>query len=334
MDQQKRARWFGYTAVVLAILFRLQGAGVPAQIVQWLRQPRVKSFLIFLETGQYVRSFDSIEEEAAPIFSPDYACESPAPSFPEAEEVLPVFSPEDSFRVTYSCKAEAPLETLLTQQLEWALDSEAPSVLILHTHTTESYTPFDDTYIESTPYRTLDEDFNMLSIGDRVAQLLEDGGIHVIHDRTLHDYPSYNSAYSHARKSIRSILEEHPGIQLILDLHRDAAATANGQLRTQASISGQDSAQLMLVMGTGNGGESNPYWLDNLSLGLKLHAAIERQHPGLMRPISLRSQRFNQDLQPYTLLVEVGAAGNSHEEALLAAQALADGILTLKHGSQ
>ena len=35
-----------------------------------------------------------------------------------------------------------------------------------------------------------------------------------------------------------------------------------------------------------------------------------------MRPINLRSERFNQDLAPLNLLVEVGTSGNTLEEAL------------------
>ena len=89
----------------------------------------------------------------------------------------------------------------------------------------------------------------------------------------------------------------------------------------------------MLVLGTGNTGLPNEGWERNLSLALKLQATLEGQSPGLCRPISLRGQRFNQDLAPFTLLVEVGAAGDSREEALLAAQQLAKGLAALKNGT-
>ena len=70
-----------------------------------------------------------------------------------------------------------------------------------------------------------------------------------------------------------------------------------------------------------------------MSLGLKLHAQLERQSPGITRPLQLRSQRFNQDLLPGALLIEVGAAGNTHEEARNAARQLAMAIAALQYGT-
>jgi len=93
-------------------------------------------------------------------------------------------------------------------------------------------------------------------------------------------------------------------------------------------VDGEDSAQLMIVIGTNHEG-----YEDNLSLGLKLHVQLEHQAPGIMRPLQLRAQRFNQDLSPGALLIEVGAAGNSHEEARLAAQELAQAIVALANGT-
>ena len=91
---------------------------------------------------------------------------------------------------------------------------------------------------------------------------------------------------------------------------------------------------LMLVLGLGNTGLPNERWKDNLSLALKLQATLEGQAPGICRPISLRSQRFNQDLAPHALLAEVGAAGDSHEEALVAAEQLAKALAVLKYGTE
>ena len=115
----------------------------------------------------------------------------------------------------------------------------------------------------------------------------------------------------------------------MLDLHRDAADTPSGQLRTLAATDAGASAQLMLVMGSSASGLKHPNWEQNLSLALKLQAVLERETPGITRSTVLRAQRFNQDLSPGCLLVEVGAAGNTHDEALRAAGKLAEGILAL-----
>jgi stage II sporulation protein P len=85
----------------------------------------------------------------------------------------------------------------------------------------------------------------------------------------------------------------------------------------------------MLVMGT-----NHDNWEENLSLGVKLHAQLERQAPGIMRKLCLRPQRFNQDLCPGALLVEVGAAGNTRAEALRAAYQLAQAVAALSRGTE
>ena len=99
-------------------------------------------------------------------------------------------------------------------------------------------------------------------------------------------------------------------------------------MRTLATVAGEPSAQLMIVIGT-----NHEQYEENLSLGLKLHVQLEQQAPGIMRPLQLRSQRFNQDLSAGALLIEVGAAGNSHKEAQIAATQLAEAITALAKGT-
>ena len=123
-------------------------------------------------------------------------------------------------------------------------------------------------------------------------------------------------------------MKQYPSIRLVLDLHRDAAGEGTSQMRTSAIADGERSAQLMLVMGTNY--ETYP---DNLSLALKVQAQLERQCPGITRPLQLRAARFNQDLCPGSLLVEVGAAGNTHPEARRAADQLAKAIVALADGT-
>lgn len=327
MDQNHRSLRVGAAAILCALVFRLFSTGVLDSVASWLTQPNTAAFLTYLETGRNVRFSASTE-----VFL-EYFPESPAPAAQqaEAEPALPVFSAEDVslLDMYYSCSLRPELEPLLTGPLDWDLTSGGPAVLILHTHTTESYTRAGEPYVESSDYRTLDENYNMLSIGSRVAEILEENGISVLHDSQLHDYPSYNGSYTDARKSIQQYLEEYPSIRLVLDLHRDASDGANGQLRTLASVDGETSAQLMFVMGT-----NYDLWQENLSLALKLQVQLERQAPGITRPVNLRSQRFNQDLSTGALLVEVGAAGNTHDEALLAAEQLAYAIVALEKGTE
>ena len=331
MDNHRKVLRMGAAAILCALAIRLIPPTLPQALLSWITRPDITAFLIYLETGRDVRFSPSSQ-----VFSPEFAGESAAPLILEPNWEKPVFSPEEASElgIYYACSLRPDAAALLEAPLTWDLTAPEPTVLILHTHTTESYTKNGEGYEETSAYRTLDENYNMLSIGDAVGRILADNGITVVHDRQFHDYPSYNGSYNDARKSIREYLEAYPGIRLILDLHRDAADTADGQLRTLASVEGIDTAQLMLVMGTDAAGLEHPNWEENLSLALKLHTLLQRRYPGLMRPLILRSQRFNQDLSPGALLVEVGAAGNTHAEALEAAKLLAQGIVQLAKGTE
>lgn len=314
MDLQQRTRRFGAYMILCACLLRFFTGGLWKNIVS--------------ETGQSVRFLSSSGKNLS------HFRESPAPWV--QEDRLPVFTAEDaaSIEMDYDCALRPDLETLLSEPLRWDLTKDQPAVLILHTHTTESYTKAGEDYAESSDYRTLSEEHNMISIGDALAAQLEQAGISVLHDREFHDYPSYNGAYIHARESTEQILQQYPSLRLILDLHRDALEQEGRQLRTAAEVNGIPSAQLMMVVGTNVSRQAHQNWEKNLSLALKLHLQLERQNPGIMRPVNLRQQRFNQDLSDGALLIEVGAAGNSRAEALAAASALGDAIIALARGSQ
>lgn len=332
MDRHDKVLRLGAGVILCALLMRILGSGVLRPVAGWLLKPDTQAFLIYLETGRIVRFSPSLEE----ITNPDGESAAPLPAGIRGETgAVPVFTAEEAggLEILNSCGCEPDLQTLLTQPLNWELAGDAPTVLILHTHATESYTRESETYLETSAYRTLDEAYNMISVGQTVAQELEKLGIRVIHDQQLHDYPSYNGSYSHARETILAYLEEYPTIRLILDLHRDASGDINNQLRTVAQVDGCDSAQLMLVVGTNSSGLSHPDWEENLALGVKLQAQLEKIAPGITRPILLRSQRFNQDLSPGALLIEVGAAGNTHREALTAARVLAQAIGALSRGA-
>ncbi len=330
MDLQRHSLRFGASLIAAALLFRLADAEFFRTLAEKLEQTNIAAFSLYLETGRHVRfspSLDAVEV---------LAHESPTPDFAKIPAALPVFSAADAenIEMRYNCSLRPDLAALLTRPLDWDLTADEPTVLIVHTHTTESYTRSSgEQYEETSMFRTLDERYNMLSVGAHLKELLEAGGITVLHDRSLHDYPSYNGSYNDARKSIKQYLADYPSIRLVLDLHRDASGSNYSQMQTHATVDGKESAQLMLVMGTDASGLNNPHWEENLALGLKLQLSVERLYPGVMRYVNLRAQRFNQDLMAGMLLVEVGAAGDSHSDALTAVEALAACILSLAHGT-
>lgn len=331
MDLEHKSLRIGAAVIVCAIVLRAASLGFFRPLVQLLRQPEAAALLMFLETGRISKSTGG-DSPVWSLESPAPDVETTAPNQTEPDIASPLFTAADMDYVNmrYVCNYRPNLEELLLSDLGWDLWQDQPTVLILHTHTTESYTKVSgENYKESGSYRTLDEDYNMLSLGDLLTEKLEAGGLQVLHDRTLHDYPSYNGSYDHARKTILEYLDQYPSIQLVIDLHRDAADTASGQLSTSATIDGQETSQLMMFIGTNESGLNHPNWQRNLSLALKLHVLLERENPGLTRPIVLRSQRFNQDATPWTILVEVGAAGDTHEKAKGTISPLAQAILEL-----
>lgn len=323
MEWERRCIRTGAWALCCAVALRLFSGGALAA----LESPAVASFLVYLQTGRVVRL--TAQPEVVTLIQPTQTAQT--------EPVqAPVFTREDLdlVQMKYSCDYRPDLAALLTQPLGFDLQGDEPEVLILHTHTTESYTPAQgESYEDAGDFRTLEEEHNMLRVGEAVAQKLEEAGIAVIHDRQLHDYPSYNDSYNHAAASTAEYLERYPSIKLVLDLHRDAADTAYGQMATECWVGSQQAAQLMFVVGTDENGLSHPFWQENLSLALKLQVTLENRNPGICRNLTLTRQRYNQHFTTGTLLVEVGAAGNTMDEALLAAGELAEAIITLFPGS-
>ena len=313
---EQRAIQIGAAALILALCLRVG--------LHWdTAQQELGRTLLFLGTGRLVTETVPFSTESAP--------EPINP--PEETPAVPVFGRQQEDLVQVNASWQVDTRKLLEKPLAWNLKGEKPTVLILHSHGTESYEK-EASYEETSPYRTLDPDYNMICIGERVAERLEAGGVPVIHDKTLHDYPSYNSAYTNARSAIEACLADNPSVCLVLDLHRDAAEDGNGKQKVSAvTIEGKSTANLMLVMGSDKGSLSYPNWEQNLALAVKLQAQMEQMYPGVCKPIKLNTSRYNQDLSTGALLVEVGTAGNTRAEALAAAELLAEGILALAKGA-
>ena len=208
---------------------------------------------------------------------------------------------------------------------EWlAAEAAVPQVLILHTHGTEAYSEngaisFMDTGKEIA--RSENPNENVLAVGTVLTQVLKQAGIPAIQCNIMHDQTQYKASYARAEATIRSYLEKYPSIRLVIDLHRDAILKSDGSLvRPVTVVNGEKAAQVMCVVGSSWGGEECPEWENNLALALQLREALNRGFGNLCRPVSLRASTYNQELAPASLLLEVGAAGNSLEEAVVSAK--------------
>ena len=318
----------GAAAIALAVVLKIfTSVPLPTKL---FNAQSVSRWVLYLETGRILAETVPATQATEP--TPTVIEKEP----PEEPRRLS-FSPSDgdlvNIRSSWDC-ALTPRE-LVMEPLDWDLTGDEPTVLIYHTHAMESYTPqTGEDYTEEVPFRTADLDYNMVSIGTRLAELLENAGISVLHDTTLHDAASYNGSYASSRETVEKYLAQYPSIRLVLDIHRDAAEDGSGhQVAATAETAQGDTARLMLVLGSEAGGLYNPNWQENYALAVKLQAVLEQESPGLCRELHLTDQRYNQDLSPGALLIEVGAAGNSHDEALRAMTPLADAIAALAKGA-
>ena len=222
-------------------------------------------------------------------------------------------------------------KTLDTAQLENctlpAVNLAAPQVLIIHTHGSEAYTlPKGEIYPSTGNYRTSDTSCSVVRVGDEIAAVLSSYGISVLHDRTLYDDPLYNDAYSRSAVGAAAYLEKYPSLYYIIDIHRDAVEDAKGNQYKLVAEEDETIAQMSFVIGS-----NHDHWQENLSLAVAVAENVQVDYPTAMRPIILRNSRYNQHLTAGSLLVEVGAAGNSLDEAIHAgrifAAALAEVLL-------
>ncbi len=194
-------------------------------------------------------------------------------------------------------------------------------ILLYNTHTSESYANSENYKFDYTgTRRTTDSNYNMLAIASAFCDNLNSKGFKCIHDTTPHDYGTYTSSYSRSRVTVKNALEKMEGASICIDVHRDAIE--NLDYRPSANIKGIQVAQLMFVMGVGSDTTKNPYYFDNLKLAIRLQMLADKVYPGLFKPMIIRNSVYNQDLNKYSLLVEVGATGNTIEEAKLATRCL------------
>lgn len=210
-----------------------------------------------------------------------------------------------------------------------------PQVLIMHTHTTESFEPYErDFYDNSFSYRTTDPSKNTVMIGEEIKKGLTKAGINTIHDTTIHDYPSYNGSYERSEQTVKSYLEQYPSIKIVLDIHRDALESNNNLIQPVANINGKKAAQIMIISGCDDGTMGMPNYLQNFRLASLFQQQLEQDWSGLTRPILFDYRKYNQHLTTGSLLIEVGSHGNTLDQVKysgeLIGKSLAKALLEIK----
>ena len=104
---------------------------------------------------------------------------------------------------------------------------------------------------------------------------------------------------------------------LYIDLHRDAWTEGSEQALT--GTDGAEMAQLMVLIGNGEGFEEKPYYAQNLAFARALEARVKL----------LNEPAVHQHIGVFSVLVEVGHNRNTLQQALNALPALAEGLYSL-----
>lgn len=190
-----------------------------------------------------------------------------------------------------------------------------PLVIIYHTHSTESYMP----YSESNYHRT-DEEGTVRDVGNVLESGLKKEGINVIHDKTLHDRPSYNDSYNRSLETIEALRKKYPTAVYVIDLHRDAAAASAGEGK-YITIDGKRVARFSMVVGKANDNYTELY-----AFAKKISQSAESSHKGFGGAIIEQNYKYNEYVSDRALLLEIGNNKNTIEESRLCAEHLA-GVL-------
>ena len=212
-------------------------------------------------------------------------------------------------------------DDLLSRSMKIEKQGDAPKILIFHTHSQEAF-------IDSVEG---DTDTTIVGMGKLLAERLNALGIPTIHHPGVYDLIKgqldRSAAYEYAEAGVRPILEEHPSIEVVIDLHRDGVGE-DTHLVTE--VNGKPTAQIMFFNGlsrTKDNGDiaylPNPYIQDNLAFSLQMKLAAEQMYPGFTRRIFLRGYRYSLHMRPKSLLIEAGAQTNTVEEMRNAMELLA-----------
>ncbi|MFQ7289215.1 MAG: stage II sporulation protein P [Lacrimispora saccharolytica] len=234
---------------------------------------------------------------------------------------------------TTALESQINADTLLGKDMKLEKNPEQPQILIYHTHSQEG---FADS-VEG------DTSTTVIGVGDYLVQLLQERyGYQVLHITDTFDIVDgqldRSAAYNYAEPVISQALQEHPTIEVVIDLHRDGVDESK-HLVTE--VNGKPTAQVMFFNGlsrTNQNGEisylPNPYIEDNLAFSFQLEYLAKQYYPEYTRCIYLKGYRYNLHLKPRSLLLEVGAQTNTVEEAKNAMEPFADLLYKVLSGER
>jgi stage II sporulation protein P len=217
--------------------------------------------------------------------------------------------------VNYSSK-EYDIEGLLEMgfHADLSLTSQAPIVLILHTHTSEGYADYDA--LEPTSMLKS----SVVAIGETLATALNECGIPTVHCTVIHD--GEGDAYENAAKTVEAMMRIYPTLEYVIDLHRMILTDNEGnEIKT---CSADASAQIRITVSS-----EGALTKGALSLALCLRRELNSNGAKMCMPIVLTDAEYNAASALYYLKLDVGSLGNTSSEAMAAAERFAEALEAL-----
>lgn len=196
----------------------------------------------------------------------------------------------------------------------------APTVMIIHTHTSEEYEAS-----RVVGFRGLN---SVVSVGDRISAALNTAGLPTVHCTVIHDGDGGAGAYARARETVKTMLEIYPSVKYIIDIHRMVAFDASGS--ALKSVAPNGSAQMRITVGSGSLDGTSRH--ENLSLALALRQRLNSEDMRLCMPVVLSDSRYNGDMSRFYIMLDVGTQGNTTDEAITAGEYFADALISVLTG--
>lgn len=204
------------------------------------------------------------------------------------------------------------------EKVEDVKTSNEPLVYVYHTHNRESFLPAMPGV--SDPDRAYHPKENIEKAGTALIEGLKKEGYAGL--QTLEDYwvkGDFNRAYDFSRPTVQKVLKENKNLQLIFDIHRDA----NKREVTTRGINKENYATVYIIVGGGN----NPHAEKNEAVAYELHTLIQEMYPGMSRGVWKKNDtrfdtRYNHDLNPNMVILEIGGPENTMEEVTRTAEAM------------
>lgn len=184
------------------------------------------------------------------------------------------------------------------------VEVKAGKVLIYNTHSHEAYKPM--TKAADGKIAVDHQTENIVIMSEKLKSLLEINGMEA---EILKKVVPHKYAYSNIRPYVKKQLSENE-YDLIIDIHRDDI----GPDKSTIIHEGERYAKVAFVLGL-----DNPSYKKNEEITNKFKAEMEKRIPGITRDVIPKGGagvdgKYNQDLHPKLVLMELGGVGNSEDE--------------------